>query len=353
MSHWYYHPVALPSSSMAEQARAHQNRLTKPQGSLGYLEEAVIQLAGLQQRAMPELNNIAIAVFAADHGVVAEGVSLYPQIVTAEMIRNFSRGGAAITVLAKQLQAEFQVINLGTVAALEELPNVRDCRIAAGTKNFCVEAAMTAEQLQQALSVGCDAVSYEKGMAYKNIDIFVGGEMGIGNTTSAAALACALLDASPQELAGAGTGLDEKGIAHKCDVITRALALHGEKLNQPLTMLQYLGGFEIAALFGSYIACAQRGIPVLVDGFISSVAALFACKINPAARAWMLFGHQGAEKGHQRILSALNARPLLQLDMRLGEGSGAALAISLLQNACVLHREMATFDAAGVTDKNP
>jgi nicotinate-nucleotide--dimethylbenzimidazole phosphoribosyltransferase len=177
--------------------------------------------------------------------------------------------------------------------------------------------------------------------------------MGIGNTTSAAALACALLDVSPEELVGAGTGLDEKGIAHKAQVVTRALALYSEKLNQPLSILQTLGGFEIAALVGSYIACAQRGTPVLVDGFISSVAALFACKINPPARAWMLFGHQGAEKGHQRILSALHARPLLQLDMRLGEGSGAALAVSVLQNACLLHREMATFVDAGVTDKNP
>jgi nicotinate-nucleotide--dimethylbenzimidazole phosphoribosyltransferase len=346
MSHWYYHPVALPSSGMAEQARAHQNQLTKPQGSLGYLEEAVIQLAGLQQRAMPELKNIAIAIFAADHGVVAEGVSAYPQVVTAEMVRNFSRGGAAITVLAQQLSASFQVINLGTVAELEDLQNVTDCRIAAGTANFSIEAAMTAEQLQQALSVGCDTV-----MAFKNTDIFIGGEMGIGNTTSAAALACALLELSPAELVGAGTGLDEQGITHKVEVVTRALALHGEKLTQPLTILQTLGGFEIAALCGSYIACAQKGIPILVDGFISSVAALLACKINPAARAWMLFGHQGAEKGHQQILSALKARPILQLDMRLGEGSGAALALSVLQQACVLHRYMATFDAAGVTDK--
>jgi nicotinate-nucleotide--dimethylbenzimidazole phosphoribosyltransferase len=348
MSHWYYHPVALPSSGMAEQARAHQNQLTKPQGSLGYLEEVVIQLAGLQQRAMPQLNQIAIAIFAADHGVVAKGISAYPQIVTAEMIKNFSRGGAAITVLARQLSAKFQVINLGTIAELDIMPNVTDCRIAAGTANFCETAAMSAEQLQQALSVGCDIV-----MAYKNLDVFVGGEMGIGNTTSAAALACALLDLSPAELVGAGTGLDAAGIAHKVEVVQRALDLHGEKLTQPLTILQALGGFEIAALCGSYIACAQQGIPMIIDGFISSVAALFACKINPAARAWMLFGHQGAEKGHQRVLAALNARPILQLDMRLGEGSGAALAISVLQQACLLHRDMATFDAAGVTDKNP
>jgi nicotinate-nucleotide--dimethylbenzimidazole phosphoribosyltransferase len=348
MSHWYFHPVALPSASMAEQARQYQNQLTKPQGSLGYLEELVIQLAGLQQRAMPALDKIAIAVFAADHGVVAEGVSAYPQAVTAEMVRNFSRGGAAIAVLAKQLNAAFQVINLGTVLPLEVLPNVNDCRIAAGTQNFANNAAMTAEQLQQALAVGRDTV-----LAAEKTELFIGGEMGIGNTTSAAALACALLNVSPQELVGAGTGLDQHGIAHKITVVERTLALHAEKLTQPLTILQTLGGFEIAALVGSYIACAQQGIPALVDGFISSVAALFACRLNPSVRPWLLFAHQSAEKGHQRVLAALNARPILQLDMRLGEGSGAALAVSLLQNACVLHRDMATFAAAGVTDKNP
>jgi nicotinate-nucleotide--dimethylbenzimidazole phosphoribosyltransferase len=346
MSHWYFHPVALSSGSSAEQAREHQNQLTKPQGSLGYLENMVIQLAGLQQRVLPAVDNIAIRIFAADHGIVAENISAYPQSVTAEMVKNFSRGGAAITVLAKQLQADFQVINLGTIEALEELPHVVDRRITAGTQNFINEPAMTPEQLQQALLIGRESV-----IALEKTDIFVGGEMGIGNTTSAAALACALLGIPAQELAGAGTGLDEKGIEHKIAVVNHALDIHANKLSQPLMILQYFGGFEIAALSGAYIACAQQGIPAIVDGFISSVAALFACRLNPAVRPWLLFAHQSAEKGHQQILTALNARPIFQLDMRLGEGSGAALAISVLQQACLLHRNMATFVGAGVTNK--
>ena len=347
-TNWLAQPCAALNETARVAALARQGQLTKPPGSLGQLEAIAVQLAALQGTGNPQIEHIHIRIFAADHGVACEGVSVFPQAVTAEMVRNFARGGAAISVLAKQLNARLEVINLGTVSPVEPLENVCDERIAAGTANFAQSPAMTETQLAAALQAGRTAVLRAK---QGGAQLFIGGEMGIANTTSASAIACALLQESPQMLAGPGTGLDSKGVTHKAAVIRRALDLHRANLTQPLDVLRHVGGFEIAALAGAYLAAAQNGVPILVDGFISSVAALTAVRLNPEARNWMLFAHASAEPGHQRVLAALDAQPMLQLGMRLGEGSGAAMAVPLLRLACALHNNMATFAEAGVSGK--
>lgn len=336
-----------PNQSFFTRAAQHQNQLTKPPGSLGKLEALAIQLASLQESKSPKIENILIRIFAADHGVVDEGVSAFPQAVTAEMIKNFSAGGAAITVLAKSLGADFGVINLGTVLPLPQLEKVIDKRIDAGTKNFCKEAAMTESQLETALLAGRDLILQANKQTAP--DIFIGGEMGIGNTTSASALACAILKQPASSLVGKGTGIDDAGIKRKIAAVERALTLHNSAVASPLSSLQALGGFEIAGLVGATLACAQEGIPIMVDGFISTVATLIAVEINPNIRPWLFFSHCSAEAGHASVLKYLNADALLNLNMRLGEASGAAVAVPLLKMACDLHNNMATFDQAGVS----
>jgi nicotinate-nucleotide--dimethylbenzimidazole phosphoribosyltransferase len=263
------------------------------------------------------------------------------------MLHNFVTGGAAISVLAQQLSAQLDVVDLGTVSPLD-LPGVRHLRIGAGTANFAKAPAMNQEQGLLALQAGRDSVLRAKAVG---TELFVGGEMGIGNTAAASAVACSLLECAAQLLVGPGTGLNAAGISHKTDVIERALKLHAEQAGDPLQSLFCLGGFEIAALVGAYLACAQEGITVLVDGFICSVAALVAVRLNPACRDWLLFGHRGAEPGHRHLLETLQADPLLDLGLRLGEGSGAALAVPLVRLACQLHNGMATFAEAAVADR--
>jgi nicotinate-nucleotide--dimethylbenzimidazole phosphoribosyltransferase len=331
-----------------EQATARQQQLTKPAGSLGRLESVAVQLAGLQGQVKPSLEQLWIAIFAGDHGVVAEGVSAYPQEVTGQMLLNFVSGGAAISVLARRLGACLEVVDLGTVTPSLDLPGVRHLRVGPGTANFLQGPAMTLAQGEQALQAGRDSAMRA---AASGSQLFIGGEMGIGNTTAASALACALLDCPVAHLVGPGTGLDAAGIRRKTEVIERALAVHGASNGDPLQTLCNLGGFEIAALVGAYLACAQQGIAVLVDGFICSVAALVAVRLNPACRPWLLFAHRGAEPGHRHVLETLAAEPLLDLGLRLGEGSGAALAVPLLRLACDLHGQMATFAEAAVADR--
>jgi nicotinate-nucleotide--dimethylbenzimidazole phosphoribosyltransferase len=332
------------------QAQARQQQLTKPAGSLGQLEQVAVQLAALQGRERPSVGQLWISIFAADHGVVAEGVSAYPQAVTGQMLHNFVSGGAAISVLARQLDAALEVIDLGTALPLPPLPGVRHVQVGAGTQNFRHGPAMTAAQQLIALQAGRDSVQRAQ---QAGTELYIGGEMGIGNTTAATALACWLLDCPAVELVGPGTGLDGAGIAHKAAVIEAALALHRPAIGAPVEALQCLGGFEIVALTGAYLACAQQGITALVDGYICSVAALVAVRLNPACRDWLLFAHRGAEPGHRRVLNELQAEPLLDLGLRLGEGSGAALAVPLLQLACSLHNQMATFAEAAVAERAP
>lgn len=345
---WVFQPAAPLHESSREAAQQRQALLTKPMGALGRLEEVAIHLAALQGQVLPCCDRVQIVIFAADHGVAVEGVSAFPQAVTAEMLKNFDRGGAAICVLAQHLNAELTVVNLGTVADTGPLAEVIHRELAPSTANFARTAAMVPLQMSAALAAGQEQAQRAQTM---QAQLFIGGEMGIANTTSATAIACALLGEAPSVLTGAGTGLNHTGIEHKAHVIQRALDLHRDALDNPLEVLCRLGGFEIAALVGAYIASAQLGIPVLVDGFICSVAALLAVRINPSVRPWLLFSHASAERGHALVMAALAAKPLLDLGMRLGEGSGAATAVPLLRVACALHQGMATFAEAGVSEQ--
>ncbi|NKF21004.1 nicotinate-nucleotide--dimethylbenzimidazole phosphoribosyltransferase [Solimonas marina] len=345
---WLHDPIAVPDAQVEASARKRQSQLTKPPGSLGRLEALAQRLAGLQRRVLPRVDRVQISVFAADHGIADEGVSAFPQAVTAQMIANFAHGGAAISVMAQTLGATLEVIDLGTVVAGPPLPGVRHERIAAGTANFARAPAMTDAQLAQALHRGRAAALRA---ADAGVELFIGGDMGIANTSSATALACVLLGCAAATLAGPGTGLDAAGVMRKAAVIDAALARHALAPDAPLDALRSVGGFEIAALAASYVACAQRGIAVLVDGFIASAAALAATRLAPGCDAWLFYAHRSAEPGHRVLLEALQAEPLLDLGMRLGEGSGAAVAVPLLRSACALHAQMATFAEAGVADR--
>jgi len=343
---WLDKPIAVISEQAIQQANERQLQLTKPPGSLGKLEELAIKFSAIQKTQQPQIKNVQISIFAADHGIANENVSAFPQVVTTEMIKNFSRGGAAISVLAKELNAKLEVIDLGTVVDAGELDGVISNRIASSTENFAQQAAMTEEQLIKALDAGAAAVqrAIESGA-----NIFIGGDMGIANTTSATAMACAYLNKAAIDLAGPGTGLDKKGVSHKASVIEQALKKHHAASLNSLEVLRFFGGFEIAALTGSYILAAQQGLPVIIDGFIATAAALAAVKIKPGCDAWFIYAHQSHEPGHRIILEALNAEPLVNMNMRLGEASGAAVVVPLLRQACALHANMATFTEAGVS----
>ncbi|HIO92224.1 MAG TPA: nicotinate-nucleotide--dimethylbenzimidazole phosphoribosyltransferase [Leucothrix mucor] len=331
-------------------AEKRQAILTKPAGSLGVLETLAIQFSAWQGVIKPELENVYISIFAADHGVADEGVSAFPQVVTGEMVKNFVRGGAAISVLAKANGAALEIIDVG-VKNLPKLDNVISACVANGTQNIAHHDAMTKEQLQQAFQVGKEAAERAKA---NHAQLFIGGEMGIANTTSATAVSCQLLGfLNVEEMTGAGTGLDKVGIRHKSKVISSVIARYAQKYEQdknPLTVVCVMGGFEIAALAASYIRCAQLGVPVLVDGFITTTAALLAIKINKDVGQWMLFSHCSAEVGHTKILAAIKVKPLLNLEMRLGEASGAATVLPIIKNALALHNNMATFAEAEVSN---
>lgn len=348
MTTWIEQSCPLPSAEHEARARARQAVLTKPAGSLGVLEDLAIKLASLQATDRPRAANAPIVLFAGDHGVTAQGISAFPSVVTVEMLKNFASGGAAVAVLARELGVTLTVVDAGTLAETPVAGTVVD-KPRRGTRDFSVEPAMTDDELDFALAAGRRAVE-RAGPA----DLMLFGEMGIGNTTSAAAIAAALIPKSPAEIAGAGTGLDAAGIARKVEVIEGALALHrlGESGLDARRVLAYVGGFEIAALAGAIVAAAQRGRPVLVDGFIVTVAALAATHLNPSCAPWLLFSHRSAERGHAIVLDALAARPVLDLNLRLGEGSGAATALAVLRLACALHNGMATFEEAAVSGRS-
>lgn len=351
---WLEQPSALLDEHYRQRAAQYQLQLTKPPGSLGRLEELAIRLAAMQKTDRPCADAVRIVVFAADHGVAVEQVSAFPQSVTREMINNFATGGAAINVLARAIDARLEVVNLGTVSSAEAVADpaagvgIQNQVLGPGTDNFLKTDAMRDDQLVTALNAGRGCVEQVR---KENTHVFVGGEMGIGNTTSATALASILLESDPAALVGPGTGLSHEGVEHKIDVITRALGLHRRHIDSPVEALRRLGGFEIAALTGAYVRCAQLGVPVLIDGFISSVAALCAESICRRSKNWFIFAHQSTEPGHVLVLNSLQANPLLYLNMRLGEGSGAAVALGLLRMACALHNQMATFSSARISTK--
>ncbi|HUQ91241.1 MAG TPA: nicotinate-nucleotide--dimethylbenzimidazole phosphoribosyltransferase [Bryobacteraceae bacterium] len=314
--------------------------LTKPPGSLGRLEDILLTYAWITGKEPPVQPRLAGYVFCADHGVVAEGVSAWPSAVTRQMVRNFAAGGAAINVLCRHYGIEPFIIDMGVQG--EPVPGVRDFRIAPGTRNFAQEPAMTAMQAQQAIDVG-------KGLAMEaagNFDLLLCGEMGIGNTTAATALLCAYSGVDPERVTGAGAGLDANGVRHKTGVIRAGLTRHSS--TQPLEVAAAFGGFEILAIAGMILGAAEVRIPVILDGFISCSAALIVNALHAEALKVVIYSHCSAEKGHKMMLEFLNAQPLLDLEMRLGEGTGAAMAAGIFQAACRIYYEMATFDQAQV-----
>jgi len=327
--------------TIEEKIRRRLDNLTKPRGSLGRLEELAVAYGVARGTADLRLERKAIFVFCADHGVAAEGVSAYPREVTRQMVRNFVSGGAAINVLCRQYGIDAFIVDAGVDGDPE--PGVIGRRVARGTRNFLHEPAMTAEQAAQAVAVGREMA------ARGGYDIVGTGEMGIGNTTAAAAVVSALTGRDAAEVVGRGTGIDDARWRHKVDVVRRALARHAPAATDPLGVLSAVGGFEIAAIAGLVLGAWERRVAVVVDGFIATAGALLAARLEPGTRAAMLFAHRSAEAGHGVALEALEASPLLDLGMRLGEGTGAALAIGLIESAVRLYREMATFDSAGVT----
>ncbi len=328
-------------------ARQRQSTLTKPPGSLGRLEALAVELAGLQRTDRPQAKRAPIVIFAGDHGVTAQGVSAFPADVTVQMLHNFASGGAAIAVLARELGSPLTVIDAGTLSVTPIRGVVTD-KPRLGTRDFSLEAALVASEVVYGVECGRRAVTAAiRGGA----DVLIFGEMGIGNTTSAAAIACALTGRPAADLVGNGTGVDEAGRARKMQVIKAALVQHDLTSSKASVerILGCVGGLEIAALTGAIIAAAAAGVPVLVDGFIVSVAALAAVRLNPSCRPWMLFSHRSAERGHGHVLDQLDAKPVLDLELRLGEGSGAAIALPILRLACALHNGMATFAEAAVS----
>jgi len=340
-----------PLDETAARAAARRlDSLTKPRGSLGYLEQIVCKYAAVRHDPSATDGPAEIAVFVADHGIAEEGVSAYPQSVTAEMLRNIARGGAAISVLARHYGIRLRIVDIGVRADTrdEHLPNVEYQRVASGTRNFLRGAAMTSTEVRTAIELG---IRIARESAKSGISIIGIGEMGIANSTAASAVLCAITGHSPHEIAGHGTGLSESGWENKVHVLVRALDLHRDTFGDAEALLAAVGGFEIAAMAGVCIGGASENICVMVDGFIATAAAAVADKMVPGLRAQLMFSHQSAEGGHQLALRHLEARPILDLDMRLGEGTAAAIAISTLKAALKLTHEMATFESASVSEK--
>jgi nicotinate-nucleotide--dimethylbenzimidazole phosphoribosyltransferase len=330
-------------------ARARQDTLTKPRGSLGRLEELSIQLAGMQANPLPSVERKAVIVMAADHGVAREGVSAYPSDVTAQMVLNFLRGGAAINALARQGGARVTVVDIGVAADLDPLPGLLRRKVMCGTRNLAQGPAMTREEATQALQVGIDVLHDE---AARGLDILATGDMGIGNTTPSSAIVAAMTGLPVAQLVGRGTGIDDQGLERKIRVIEQALTVNQPDPNDPLDVLYKVGGLEIAGLAGVMVAAAHRRIPTVVDGFISTAAAMIAVGLAPGVRAYLIGAHRSVETGHRAMLNYLNLVPLLDLNLRLGEGTGAVLAFHLIEASTRILREMATFEEAGVSDKD-
>lgn len=322
--------------------RRRLDSLTKPQGSLGRLEDVVVQLALAQNTEMPSVGRKGLYVFCADHGVTEEGISAYPRAVTAQMLKGFLAGRAAINVLCERLAIETCIVDVGVDAPW--CPDSVNRKIAHGTRNFAKECAMTSDEAERALAVGAEIAE----AAANQFDIAGLGEMGIGNTTAAAALLAAFTGSDPVETVGAGAGSDASQIRHKADVIRRALALHKPQLWHGKGILAAVAGFEIAALTGFIIRSYELKFPVVLDGFPCGSAALAAQAIQPGCLRYVFYGHRSAEKGHKLMLDKLGANPLLDLGMRLGEGTGAALAIGIIESAVSLYRQMPTFEEASV-----
>jgi len=328
-------------------ARARQDILTKPPGSLGRLEDLSVQLAGIQGKVLPQIKNKAVIVMAGDHGVVAEKIGNWPQEVTAQMVLNFLRGGAGINAIARQVGARVIVVDMGVATDLKSHPDLLSRKIGYGTRNMARGAAMTPEQAVQAIETGIELMSSD---VAKGLDIIGTGDMGIGNTTASSAI-CAVITGRPvAEVTGRGTGLTDEQLEHKIAVIERALSLNHPEPAEPLDVLAKVGGFEIGGLVGVMLGTAARRIPIVIDGFISGAAALIATALVLRLKDYLIAAHVSAEQGHRILLEHLGLKPLLDFNMRLGEGTGAALGIFLAETAARILAEMATFAEAGVSE---
>ncbi|ATF86635.1 nicotinate-nucleotide--dimethylbenzimidazole phosphoribosyltransferase [Burkholderia gladioli] len=321
---------------------------TKPPGSLGKLEALALQLGRIQRSTRPRIERPVTIVFAADHGIAAEGVSPYPQAVTAQMVANFLAGGAAINAFSKLAGCELEIVDAGVATPLPASPQLIAVPVAAGTRNFAQEPAMSEAQLHAALAAGAARVAHHAALGTTVVGF---GEMGIANTSAAACLMSRLVGLPLAECVGRGTGLDDQGLARKRAVLEAALARHPEA-QAPLEVLATFGGFEIAMMTGAFLAAAQARMAILVDGFIASSALLVAAALQPAVLDYCVFSHVSDENGHRRMLRHFGAAPLLALDLRLGEGTGAALALPLLRAATAFLDEMASFEAAGVANRD-
>ncbi|HWB96721.1 MAG TPA: nicotinate-nucleotide--dimethylbenzimidazole phosphoribosyltransferase [Bryobacteraceae bacterium] len=336
-------PVSADWIRAAEQQ---QLELTKPPGSLGRLEEIANRLSGMWESFSFTAAHPRIVLFAADHGVCAEGVSPYPQVVTGQMVLNFLRGGAAINALARAGGIELKVVDVGVAAALPVSSELIGRKVAPGTRNFCLEPAMTAAEMQEALTVG---IEMARDASTAGCDLLGFGEMGIGNTTAATAIAAALTGQPVEAVVGRGAGADEDCLARKISAVRRALALHAPHLAGPLDVLQRVGGLEIAAMCGFCLGAAAQRRPVVSDGFIATAAAALAVRLEPAVAGYLFAGHRSVEPGHQPLMAILGQAPLLDLGMRLGEGTGGAIAMKIIQAAVAAFTGMATFSSAGVS----
>jgi nicotinate-nucleotide--dimethylbenzimidazole phosphoribosyltransferase len=342
--------IAPPDDRAETIAAARLDSLTKPLGSLGRLEEIVRRYAAIRGDPSARMGRGAIAVFVADHGVAAAGVSAYPKAVTLEMLRNIGAGGAAISVLARRFGYELIVSDVGveTDTSAAPFPGVRYRRAGAGTGNFLRGPAMTVEQARQMLATGIETA---REAAQHGATLLGIGEMGIANSTSAAAILAAVTGIEPARLVGRGTGVDDAGLRRKIETVEAALELHRSALADGIAMVAAIGGFEIAAMAGVCLGGAAARVPVVVDGFIATAAAAAAAKIRPGIASHLFFSHRSAEGGHALALEALGARAILDLEMRLGEGTGSALAMSVIESAIALFHDMATFASAGVSEK--
>lgn len=329
-------------------ARDRQNMLTKPQGSLGRLEELSIQLAGITANPFPSVERKAVIVMAADHGVALEGVSAYPPEVTQQMVLNFLRGGAAINVLARQAGARVVIVDVGVAADFDSAPKLIQRKVMPGTRNLATGPAMKRAEAESAIQVGVDVFNEEYA---RGLDIVATGDMGIGNTTPSAAIAAVMTGLPVAQVTGRGTGVDDAALARKIEIIEQALRLNEPDAKDALDVLHKVGGLEIAGLAGVMIAAANKRVPVVVDGFISTAAAMIAAGVAPGVRDYLISAHQSVEIGHQAMLKHLNLKPVLDLNLRLGEGTGAALAFHLIEASTKILREMATFGEAGVSGK--
>lgn len=331
------------------QAQARLDRLTKPIGSLGRLEELAARYVMITGEMKPKVPRGTVFTFAADHGVTAEGVSAYPSAVTPQMVLNFLRGGAGVNVLARHVGVEVRVVDIGVAFDFEGVSGLIHKKVMPGTKNLLVESAMSPAQAEQALQVGIDLAT-EAGR--QGIGLIGTGEMGIGNTTASSAIAAVMMRRPVSEVTGRGTGIDDASLAHKIDVIQRALDLHRLDSANAMEVLAKVGGLEIGGLAGLMLGAAAARIPVVLDGFIAGAAALIAAGLQPRCTEYLIASHRSVEQGHQAILDHLGLKPLFDLDLRLGEGTGACLGMSLVFSAIKIFTEMATFDEAGVSERN-